>query len=95
MAVPCELVKETKQQFVQTYVIKFAEDAAPVAADNWAKSRAIEGAGAYTVVRLLATQEMYLVITLGQGHRFQNWADNMKASIQQMPTHPKWCGSAR
>ena len=28
------------------------------------------------------------MLTLGQAHRFQNCADNMKASIQQMPTHP-------
>ena len=79
MAVPCKLVKDSKQQFVQTYVVKFAEDAAPVAADNWAKAKAIEGAGASAVVRLLVTQELYLVITLGQAHRFQNCADNMKA----------------
>ena len=63
MAAPRKLEEDSKQQFVQIYVFKFAEDATPVAADNWATTKAIEGAGGYAIVRLLVTQELYLVLT--------------------------------
>ena len=89
MTVPCKLVEDAKQQSVQTYVVKFAEGASHIAADNWAKARGLDGAGAYAIVHLPVTQEMYLAITLAQAHRDAPRAANIKASIQRLPTRPQ------
>ena len=39
MAVPCKLVTDQKQQCVQTYAIKFAEEASSAAARTWARGQ--------------------------------------------------------
>ena len=84
MAVPCELVTDQRQQFVQTYAIKFARDVSATALQTWANGQGIFGAGAYAVVRLPVTEELYLALTLGQSHRFQKCADTTPY------TPPKW-----
>eukprot|EP00973_Karenia_brevis_P069928 9723895-Karenia_brevis.AAC.1 len=71
MAVPCKLHTQVKKHFVQTYVIKFARDASPAAVETWAQGQGIHGAGAYALVRIPVTEELYLVLTLGEAYTFK------------------------
>ena len=73
--VPCELYRGAKPQFAQTFVIK--SDASSVAAlRTFGASQLVTGAGAFAVVQPFA--DAYLVLTLGEPHRFENRAAQIR-----------------
>ena len=90
MAAPCQLVEDPKSQFVQTYVVKAAEDVASPVLGTWATSQGVLGAGAWSVVEVgdQACRELYLVVTFRNAHRFKPRVDYIKESLLQLPTHP-------
>ena len=90
MAAPCQLVEDPKSQFVQTYVVKAAEDVASPVLGTWAASQGVLGAGAWSVVEVeeQVCRELYLVVTFRNAHRFKPRVDYIKESLLQLPTHP-------
>ena len=84
--VPCELYRGVKPQFAQTFVIK--SDASSVAAlRTFGASQLVTGAGAFAVVQPIAGA--YLVLTLGEPHRFENRAAQFRQGLQQLPGSPQ------
>ena len=96
MAAPCQLVEDPKSQFVQTYVVKAAEDVASPILGTWAASQGVLGAGAWSVVEVeeQVCRELYLVVTFRNAHRFKPRVDYIKESLYSYQRTPPWSGFA-
>eukprot|EP00973_Karenia_brevis_P023574 3248231-Karenia_brevis.AAC.1 len=99
---PCELSREKRQQFAQTYVINLVSGNNTGSVHTWVKGRLSDGAGAGALVHVRPSgiqsddvssddicPEFYITLTDSAAHRIEGRVRALEAAVEQLPGSPQ------